>query len=305
MEEMIKYLETEHHKKLYITENGCELINHAQKMIARERQVILKENKRLIPGCQLQLVYDGTIDAFTTKIDEEYCIFVNKGVIEEQKTYLEELDWSFLEDDKREEYIASIVEYGFYFFVFHEYAHIFCGHNDAGLRSPADKKAQECEADMFSMDYLIKYIECYNPLENYTAELEKLFLAIYFLFENMSKVREEEWYNDKLIQNYYDEERIEKRKHPLSAQRILYLYEMLNIVVVTDKARLLPIKENIINKLKMLKGIAEKELPNKGMDYLIADESIQDLKKTVLDIQEKIPRIGNNQDAVEDVKENL
>lgn len=254
MDKIIKFLEDVFNKKIYISDKGCTLINHAQEMIARERIVVQEERNILIPGCGLQLVDDVKLNAFTTKIEDEYWIFVNRGIIEEQKLYLETLDWNFISDaKKREQYIDDMIEYGFYFIVFHEYAHIFCGHVDARLNEPADKKAQECEADMVSMDYLIKYVEYYNDTGDYSEELTKLFLAIYFLFEKMQKQNEMERYNDKIIQNYYDPDRIEKRDHPLDAQRILYLYDMLNIVIVTDKIKMLPVKEEIINILKSIK----------------------------------------------------
>lgn len=125
-------------------------------------------------------------------------------------------------------------------------------------------------------------------------ELTKLFLAIYFLFEKMQKQNEMERYNDKIIQNYYDPDRIEKRDHPLDAQRILYLYDMLNIVIVTDKIKMLPVKEEIINILKSIKRLSNVDLPKREMEYLIAEESIQNLKKTLQDIRVKIPRLGSN-----------
>lgn len=109
----------------------------------------------------------------------------------------------------------------------------------------------------------------------------------------MQKQNEMERYNDKIIQNYYDPDRIEKRDHPLDAQRILYLYDMLNIVIVTDKIKMLPVKEEIINILKSIKRLSNVDLP-KEMEYLIAEESIQNLKKTLQDIKVKIPRLGSN-----------
>ena len=294
MQNIIKFLE-DNNKKIYVTAKGCELINHAQEMIARERVVIKDERRIIVPGCQLQLVNGEVINAFVTKIDAEYYIFVNKGIIEEQKSYLEELDWSFiLESDQREKYIDDMIEYGFYFSVFHEYAHIFCGHVDAELNDPTDKKAQECEADMFAMDYMIKYIECYNEIDDYVTELEKLFLAVYFLFERKQKQNEEELYNNKLIQNYYDDDRIKKRDHPLDAQRILYLYEMLNIFIVTDKIRMLPVKEKILEKLRIVKRLTDVELPKNEWAYLNVDKSVHDLKKALKDIREKIPRWNVN-----------
>lgn len=290
----MKYLEDVFKKKMYFSENGCVLINHAQEMITRERIVIRDERSIFVPGCGLQLVDDAKLNAFTTKIEDEYWIFVNKGIIEEQKVYLESLDWSFISDVKqREKYIDDIIEYGFYFIVFHEYAHIFCGHVDAGLNESKDKKAQECEADMVSMDYLVKYVEYYGGISNFKEELEKLFLAIYFLFKKMQKQNDIEGYNDKIIQNYYDPDRIEKRDHPLDAQRILYLYEMLNIVIVTDRVKMLPVKEDILKKLKRIKRLTNVELPKRDNDYIIANESIQNLKKTIQDIRVKIPRIGS------------
>lgn len=297
MENVIKYLEDNHHKKLYFTETGCNLMNLAQEMLTIERVIIREEKKIIIPGMQLYTVNDENVDAFTTKIDGVYYIFVNKGVIETQKTYLESLHWSFLDDEpnQRIEYIGKLIEYGWLFTVFHEYAHIFCGHNDAGLGSAMDKKAQECEADMFSMDYLINYIMQNNPIEKYVEELEKLFLAVYFLIDNMQKKRVEEWYNDRLIQNYYDPDKIEKRGHPLSAQRMLYLFEMMNVVVVTDKVQILPTKENILGKLKLIKGIEDDQIPeSRQSDYTIVQGSIEELKKSLQEIRVKIPRIGDS-----------
>lgn len=194
MENIIRYLESEN-KKIYVTKKGCELINRAQEMIARERAVIREERNISVPGCRLQLVDSEAIKASVTIIDDEYCIFVNKGIIEEQKSYLEDLDWGFISDKKLiAEYIDAVIEYGFFFIVFHEYAHIFCGHVDAGLDDNEDKKAQECEADMLAMSYMIKYIEYHNEIDDYISELEKLFLAVYFLFEVMQKQNSLEYY---------------------------------------------------------------------------------------------------------------
>lgn len=294
MENIIRYLEGEN-KKIYVTKKGCELINRAQEMIVRERAVIREERNISVPGCQLQLVDGETIKASVTIINDEYCIFVNKGLIEEQKSYLEDLNWSFIpKKEQIAEYINAVIEYGFYFIVFHEYAHIFCGHVDAGLDDNEDKKAQECEADMLAMSYMIKYIEYHNEIDDYIIELEKLFLAVYFLFEVMQKQNSLECYNNKLTQNYYDDDRIRMRDHPLDAQRILYLYEMLNIFIVTDDIQMLPIRENILEKLRILKRLTDVELPKRDLDYLIANESVQKLKGTIKNIREKIPRMVNN-----------
>ncbi len=288
----LRQIEGELKVKIYITSEGSNLLNKVRSKIVRERKVILDEKEILIPGCRIYLVKNETIDGFVTKIDDEYCICVHSGVIEEQKAYLEKMDWKFISNEtQRVEYINDIIEYGFYFFVFHEYAHVYCGHVDACLGDSKDKRAQECEADMFAMDYLVEYITSIQPIEILMAELEKLFLAVYFLFENMQKTRWEEWYNDKLLENYYCHEKEEKREHPLSAQRMLYLYEMINVGVITDKIQLLPVKKNVIEKLKVLKGLEESEIPRRDNDYKIAKDSVQKLKEDVKCIREKISRM--------------
>ena len=66
------------------------------------------------------------------------------------------------------------------------------------LDSLDDLKAQECEADIFSFDYLLKYIQYTKELDEYTKEFEKLFLAVYLLMERSQKKEYREWYNDKL-----------------------------------------------------------------------------------------------------------
>lgn len=294
LESIIKYLDREKHKPLYFTSSGCEMINRAQEMITRERVVIKDEKNIIIPGCQLYLINDDAINGFTTRIDDKYCIFINKGVLEAQKIYLESLNWEFCTKEKRENYISDMIEYGFFFFVFHEYAHIYCGHVDASLTDFADKKAQECEADMFAVDYLVNYILNFKSIEHIVDEMEKMYLAVFFLFQKMQKENYQEIYNDRLMENYYAEEKIEKRNHPLDAQRMLYLYDMLNVVIITDKVQLLPVKESIIERLKILKGLTDKELPKREFDYLIANESVQKLKQAVVDIRKKIPRIGEN-----------
>ena len=260
MDKAEKCLERRNNKRkiYYRTEKGYNLVNQAQEMITRERCVVLDEKQILIPGCEIWFTDGEVIDAFATKENETYYMFINKAIIEEQKEYLEKLNWKFLIDSGiKEEYIDSFIEYGLYFVIFHEYAHILCGHVEANLEDHEDKKAEECEADMFSMDYLINFLLHTKESIEWSSEIEKLFLAIYFMMENSQANEYREFYNDKLIQNYYDPERIEKRDHPLNAQRIIYLYEMLNILILDEKVQLLPIREGIINKLKIVKNISE------------------------------------------------
>ena len=293
MDKAEKCLERRNNKRkiYYRTEKGYNLVNQAQEMITRERCVVLDEKQILIPGCEIWFTDGEVIDAFATKENETYYMFINKAIIEEQKEYLEKLNWKFLIDSGiKEEYIDSFIEYGLYFVIFHEYAHILCGHVEANLEDHEDKKAEECEADMFSMDYLINFLLHTKESIEWSSEIEKLFLAIYFMMENSQANEYREFYNDKLIQNYYDPERIEKRDHPLNAQRIIYLYEMLNILIVDEKVQLLPIKEGIINKLKIVKNISENRDSN-VKNYNVINDSIRQLKQSLINIQKKIPRL--------------
>lgn len=293
MDKAEKCLERRNNKRkiYYRTEKGYNLVNQAQEMITRERCVVLDEKQILIPGCEIWFTDGEVIDAFATKENETYYMFINKAIIEEQKEYLEKLNWKFLIDSGiKEEYIDSLIEYGLYFVIFHEYAHILCGHVEANLEDHEDKKAEECEADMFSMDYLINFLLHTKESIEWSSEIEKLFLAIYFMMENSQANEYREFYNDKLIQNYYDPERIEKRDHPLNALRIIYLYEMLNILIVDEKVQLLPIREGIINKLKIVKNISENRDSN-VKNYNVINDSIRQLKQSLINIRKKIPRL--------------
>ena len=293
MDKAEKCLERRNNKRkiYYRTEKGYNLVNQAQEMITRERCVVLDEKQILIPGCEIWFTDGEVIDAFATKENETYYMFINKAIIEEQKEYLEKLNWKFLIDSGiKEEYIDSLIEYGLYFVIFHEYAHILCGHVEANLEDHEDKKAEECEADMFSMDYLINFLLHTKESIEWSSEIEKLFLAIYFMMENSQANEYREFYNDKLIQNYYDPDRLEQRDHPLNAQRIIYLYEMLNILIVDEKVQLLPIREGIINKLKIVKNISENRDSN-VKNYNVINDSIRQLKQSLINIRKKIPRL--------------
>lgn len=129
-------------------------------MITRERVVIRDEKKIIPPGMEMQLINESSINAISTKIDDEYCIFIYKGILEEQKEYLRHYDWNFFSsEEQKERYLDDIIEYGFYFIEAHEYAHVFCRHLDVRLTEPNELITEECEADMFSIDYLMKYIQ--------------------------------------------------------------------------------------------------------------------------------------------------
>lgn len=108
----------------------------------------------------------------------------------------------------------------------------------------------------------------------------------------MQRQNYQEFYNDKFMQNYYDSDKIQKRDHPLDVQRILYLYDMLNIVVITDEVKLLPIKENIIEKLRHIKRIVNLEHSINDINYAIVEDSVNKIRKSIKHIQERIPRLN-------------
>lgn len=68
---------------------------------------------------------------------------------------------------------------------------------------------------------------------------------------------------------------------------------MLNVVIVTDKVYLLPVKEKIIEKLIKIKGLNKNNITSLGNNYKIVKDSVKELKQTLDSIREKIPRMGN------------
>ncbi len=83
IERMMQYLQEKGKGSIYITEQGCDFVNHFQEMITRERVVIRDEKRIIPPGMDLQLINELSINAISTKIDGEYFIFIHKGIIEE------------------------------------------------------------------------------------------------------------------------------------------------------------------------------------------------------------------------------
>ena len=53
----------------------------------------------------------------------------------------------------------------------------------------------------------------------WSSEIEKLFLAIYFMMENSQANEYREFYNDKLIQTIMIQKELRKEDHPLNAQK--------------------------------------------------------------------------------------
>lgn len=283
-----EYLERYHKgKEFYYTEEIIALIGNIQQIICQEYYTILSNNNIKIPLCNIATIKDETINAFSDRYENEYFIFVNKGVCVDFREYLETLNWEFIQDeDEKKKYIDSIIEYGFYFIVLHEYGHVFCGHTDAKLDDFNEKQAQEYIADSFAFEALLQYIVKNNTVDEWTNELEKIFLSIYLILKKWKKSECRDIYNDSNWKNFYDPEEIKKRDHPLNIQRLLYLFEDLNIIDV-----ILPVKERIIEKIKLIKKLDDIDDEEKTMidqTYKIVEDSITQLKKMAVDVQKKL-----------------
>ena len=129
--------------------------------------------------------------------------------------------------------------------------------------------------------------------ENLIEEEEKMFLAVYFLLENMGKQDYRELYNDRLMENYYSPDKVQKRDHPLVAQRIFYLYDMLNIVVVTNEVKKLPLKDRVIEKLCKIKELNNIKKSIDNINYNLVEDSICNIKELVNSKGEYINVIWN------------
>lgn len=289
-----KYIKDELKSNLYASPIGAQLIKNVYNLYAKAYRIMKDQKGINLPIGQLIMIDKPSVGALVTKLEEKYWIFVNKGVIEEQETYLRQLDWrALIENEQISQYIGELIEYGFYFIVFHEYAHILCGHIDAKLVSAEEKQAQECEADIFAMKYLVHNLEGEGDISDYVEEIEKIFFAVYFIFEKMQKQNSIECYNDKIFQNYYEEERISMRDHPLDAQRIIYLYEMLKILIIGSSGlvQMIDIREDILHKMCSIKDKDISEIPRHIFQYYAVEESINKIKDSVIELRKKIPRI--------------
>lgn len=291
IEKIEQYLQKKGHS-IYITEQGCQYVSKIQEILKKGRRINKDRKEEPLPEADFVLIEGTSVNASSTKCGDNYYIFINKGIIEEQREYLQRYDWkSFLDEEEIEQYLDSIIEYGFYFIAMHEYAHILCQH--AVAADAEENITKESEADMFSMSFLVKYIGYIQPDENLIEEEEKMFLAVYFLLENMGKQDYRELYNDRLMENYYSPDKVQKRDHPLVAQRIFYLYDMLNIVVVTNEVKKLPLKDRVIEKLCKIKGLNNIKKSIDNINYNLVEDSICNIKELVNSKGEYINVIWN------------
>ena len=300
--DIIDFLKQKQGKTLDYSKTTIDLINQLYSYIGYLRCDTQKQRQLLLPPVEIWVVEDKDINALVTKIKEEYCILVNNGIINEHEQYLNGFNWKDIPGiSDVDQYIHDIIRYSFGFMVFHEYAHVICGHVDSRLDNAIQKQASEMEADQVAVDCMINIILFSTKVEEYTSELEKLFFSIYFSFSDMDRNEWREEYNDKKLYNYYDEDMKAKRTHPLSFQRIFYIYQMFNVIVLNGKGlKTLPIRENLIEKLMILKKLDLKGIPNKASDLPIINESIEKIDEEVKKIRDTIPRITYEESAVKD-----
>ena len=300
--EIEEWLRRTDNGSLWISEEACKLINLAQELIANERTIVKNEIRIVIPGIELWTKTGDTVNALSTKINDTYCVFVNKSVLENLREYYRTLNYDTFTLEEKELYVEKLVKYSWLFIVFHEYAHILCGHTEASLDDMKDKCAQEYEADMFAMDYLIGWV-IRESGDLYMDELEDLYIAVYLLIGRMQKDRWQDFYDDKRIQSYYDPDCIGQRDHPLSAQRLLYLFSMFSMFTFDGKMTPLPIKKEILGKLIKLKNIREDSFEKiSDNNFGIVENSIRELQKQVEEIRIKIPRRGSYNESEQKVR---
>ncbi len=128
-------------------------------------------------------------------------------------------------------------------------------------------------------------------------ELVKLLLAIILLLDNMQKNTDKQEYNHRQWENYYDPEKVSQRDHPLYYQRMDYILREFNVLTVIDSGlQVMPVKEKMLDQLRLVKGVTEMNDTNPGrtkVNLMIIDESIQKLMRSRDDIRIKIPRVGD------------
>lgn len=246
---------------------------------------IYKEMGLTIPFPQIYVVDKEKLGGVSFKYENSYYIIIYSGILTIQKAHLKEV-FSRRNKDINDSYIEKIMEYTIQFVVMHEYMYLFCGHC---LQSKSEKIIQEAEADIEAANVMIKKILQEYEGENIQKELIDCFVAIFYFMKSLEVQNTDEMYNIKKVDNYYDEK---ERDHPLTAQRIMYLYKCFNVFFYkTGANKLYSIREGIINKLLEL---GEKETKGAHMALLYDNtiDSIEKMEKEIENIRKKIPRVG-------------
>ena len=277
-------------KTFYFSEETCDLITQFYDLIARERIVIYQEKQFIIPRAEIICIKDEIINGFVQKCLDGYCILINTGVLLEHRYFLEQLNWdNTCSSIDVKEYIDKLIDYSFLYIAFHEYAHVLCGHVDNYTELKIEQLAREVEADEVAVDYLIKYVSCNTSINRIQSELVALYLAIYYVLEELREKEYREDYNGRKLINYYDSKYYNNRSHPLYEQRHIYISAMFNVIL---QNKVLPIREEAKKAIDLLSIDEDKKIITNPSDKIVIDESIKRLNKGLQELRRKIPRLS-------------
>jgi len=284
IDDFIRHIYKEHNAKIYVDKEQINWMNRLTEMIAREAVIIAQEKQRAIPIPDIYFVDNDKLGALESQYNGKYYILLNNGNFIAHKEFvmrrIEKQGGKF-----NINLIDKLVDYTIMFVAMHEYLHIYCGHC---LTEETEKLAQEAEADKEATNYLIKKIINDFSGEEILEELVACFVAIFYYFKHMDEqIEYNDNYNIKLAENYYE---TKHRTHPLNSQRIMYIFNCFNIILVDENGNsIVAIKDAIIEALFSL---GEKKTDNIHAEalYGLCDDSIKKIEGWVEEIRIKIPR---------------
>ena len=296
MEELEKYL-IDNKLHVVFSEDIADLLNKIHDIIGELSICIIRECKITPPPFEVVVVEGKDIQAGYNYIKGKAYIFVNSGIIKEQREYLEKLHWDKVKlNSEIADFIDALVENGFYFVVMHEYVHIMAKHSDLYLTKAENdlKQTKEIEADHFAMDFLITkaIADAKDNTDKIIENLKAAYLAAYFLLENKRKYINtycNSEYNDRVMINIYDDEQIKKRDHPLDIQRMILLFRQFRDIYLCDNGlQKLSVQESITTMLKELKDL-DYDLTNESLEqkFVFVNESVNKLETLLPELWRK------------------
>ena len=263
----------------------CETLTKLYDLFISESSLIQRNMGIRINVPDIYFVKKDEIGGFEFKVEEEFCIVIYTGTVEMQKAHLREV-FGKRNVGVEESFIDKLIEYTVLFVVMHEYMHILSGHC---LIDCVEKRAQEAEADIEAAHAIIRKIISEMEADEVENELLASFVAIFYFFKSMESLNEDEKYNVRLLDNHYDDK---NRTHPLTSQRIMYIYECYNIFFHDEGTLFYNIRDKILEKLFLL---GEKSNENSLVDtiYKLEEKKISEIQDEIKRIRVKIPRIGD------------
>ena len=266
----------------------CKLLTELYELLTTNLVLIQRDTGIRISMPEIYFVKKDEIGGFEFKAENEFCIVIYTGTVVKQRIHLRDIF------RKRgvavdELYIDKLIEYTVLFVVMHEYMHILIGHC---LLDCAEKRAQEAEADIEAAHTVIKKVLLETEPDEVENEIVASFIATFYLFKSMEMLNEDEKYSVRVLENHYDDK---NRTHPLTSQRIMYIYECYNVFVPEERNIFTNIEDKILNKLLEL---GEKQDENDSIDhmYRLEEIKISEIQEDIRRIRVKIPRIGKFED---------